>query len=345
MQSVFLFHVYHTTRRILCELKVALPQDSTYNPFSNTYDRRAYERLCAEFGVSPRADWRQKSFPNSNGLGDVYTKGHTAWRQTDFRHGSPDKHIAIQNAGNLDPAKMTFGPEVAGARHCGVSSCDWLPPKKAHIEHVLQDPGVDGDWSTFVLDKSNGFTQAGVSRLNGTIRSYVWALLGAQSQTRSRIVGVGTAFDAQKQFLANVEDAINSPVDIPSAIMRYQDVLQYAKSQVGFVFGHGLYMAPSDMLLRIGHQAGYNNEIVIAISNLSLGRNDDVNGVADMPTTHGSFPAASSSMSGPKPEPPTVGTTDEVSEQPRLEEQHEDEKKALIVGGVITGLVILWLRA
>lgn len=46
--------------------------------------------------------------------------------------------------------------------------------------------------STFVLDKSKGFTHVGVSRLHGSIRIYVWAHLGAQSQTSSRIVGVGT---------------------------------------------------------------------------------------------------------------------------------------------------------
>ena len=48
--------------------------------------------------------------------------------------------------------------------------------------------------------------------------AYVWAILGAQAQTRSNILKAGTGFDAQKQFLANVEDAIASPVDIPSSI-------------------------------------------------------------------------------------------------------------------------------
>ena len=66
----------------------------------------------------------------------------------------------------------------------------------------------------FILDKSEGFTQAGVQRLSDSIRTYVWAILGAQAQTRSNILKAGTGFDAQKQFLANVEDAIASPVDI-----------------------------------------------------------------------------------------------------------------------------------
>ena len=72
---------------------------------------------------------------------------------------------------------------------------------------------ISGAWTTFVLDKSEGFTQAGVERLNDSIRTYVWAILGAQTQTRSNILKTGTGFDAQKQFLANIEDAIASPVD------------------------------------------------------------------------------------------------------------------------------------
>ena len=59
------------------------------------------------------------------------------------------------------------------------------------------------------------------------------------------------AFDAQKNFLANLEDAISSPVGLPSAIKRYQDVLHYAGSTVNVVFGIGLYMAPSGLLPRI----------------------------------------------------------------------------------------------
>ena len=120
-------------------------------------------------------------------------------------------------------------------------------------------------WTTFILDDSNGFTRAGVERINDSIRTYCWAILGLQSQTRTDILGTGTAFDAQKQFLANIEDAINSPVDLPSQIARYQNTLKYARSKVDFVYGTGLYMSPSNMELRIGTIQDYNNKIVIAM--------------------------------------------------------------------------------
>ena len=47
---------------------------------------------------------------------------------------------------------------------------------------------------------AKGFTRAGVERINDSICTYCWAILGSQSQIRTDILGSGTAFDAQKQF-------------------------------------------------------------------------------------------------------------------------------------------------
>ena len=82
---------------------------------------------------------------------------------------------------------------------------------------IRHNRDISGAWTMFILDKSEGFTQAGVECLNDSIRTYVWAILGAQAQTRSNILMTGTGFDAQKQFLANVEDAIASPAASPAA--------------------------------------------------------------------------------------------------------------------------------
>ena len=65
VQSVYRFHVYYQIRRILEEMQVPLPQDDTWDAFDTPYNQRAYERICAEFGVSPRTDWRQKRSKNS----------------------------------------------------------------------------------------------------------------------------------------------------------------------------------------------------------------------------------------------------------------------------------------
>ena len=98
-------------------------------------------------------------------------------------------------------------------RHAHVAQGPFFHPKDA----MRHNRDISGAWTTFILDKSECFTQAGVERLNDSIRTYVWAILGAQAQTRSNILKTGTGFDAQKQFLADIEDAIASPVDTPRA--------------------------------------------------------------------------------------------------------------------------------
>ena len=145
-------------------------------------------------------------------------------------------------------------------RHAHAVQGPFFHPKDAMRHNV----DISGAWTTFVLDKSEGFTQAGVERINDSIRTYVWAILGAQAQTRLNILKTGTGFDAQKQFLANIEDAIASPVDIPSSIARYQNTLKYASTPRDFAFGFALYLSPSDMALQPGHVQGYNNEIQVA---------------------------------------------------------------------------------
>ena len=71
VRSLYHFHVYYQVRRILDELQAPQPQDRLWDAFDNPYDQRAYERICAEFGVSPHTDWRQNLSENS-GLGTPY---------------------------------------------------------------------------------------------------------------------------------------------------------------------------------------------------------------------------------------------------------------------------------
>jgi len=73
----------------------------------------------------------------------------------------------------------------------------------------------------------------------------VWAILSSQSDQRTPILGSGAAFTAQKQFLANVEAAIEQAGE--TSVVKYQDVLQYARGKLDFVLGEQLYRCPSDM--------------------------------------------------------------------------------------------------
>ena len=95
--------------------------------------------------------------------------------------------------------------------------------RKAHYspkDAMRHNRDISGAWTRFVLDKSEGFTQAGVERLDDSIYTYVWAILGAQAQTRSNILKTTTGFDAQKQFLWQISKRrlprpLTSPVASP----------------------------------------------------------------------------------------------------------------------------------
>ena len=337
MRSIYRFHVYYQTRRILAEIQAPLSQDQAWSATNNPYDRRAYERICNEFGVSPHTDWHVPG-PN-HGLGRVYFYATGA--------GYVPAYGAI-DSDNYDPDRMSFTKATGG--------------KIVHVDFVKQDqPGAGEGWRHFILDKSQGFTRAGVERLNDSIRTYVWALLGAQAQTRTGVLGTGTAFDAQKQFLADAEDAIGSPVDLPSAIKRYQEVLVYARTEVNYAYGTGLYMSPSDMLLRVGQVAGYNNNIVISTADQTLGLNAGFN-ASDAPPDISTGNANDTGEKGiiePQEHQPAappdmataggngdnshVATAAPTARQKATAAQHDDEKTALIVGGVGLGLLALWL--
>ena len=166
-----------------------------------------------------------------------------------------------------------FTTPCGAYRHAHEAQGPFFHPKDA----MRHNRDISGAWTTFVLDKSKGFTQAGVERLNDWIRTYVWPILGAQAQTRLNILKTGTGFDAQKQFLDSIEDAIVSLVDIPSSISRYQKTLEYASTILNFLFGIGLCLSPSDMALHPGNIRGHNNEIQITGSEAAIGHSPGIN--------------------------------------------------------------------
>ena len=328
--TVYIFHVYYCTARIIKELQSPLPTDASFCYYKNQYNKAAYQKLCTEFSVSPSTDWRQKLEYGCQGLGQwsTYFKPDGT-----YRHQHEDK-----------------GP--------------FFSP----LDAITHGRDISNAWTTFMLDKSNGFTHAGLVRINESIRMFVWALLGAQSQTRVEILKVGTGFDAQKQFLVNIQKAINSPIDLPTQISKYENVLKYARSKVDYSYGVGLYMSPSDMILQIGTVVGYNNEIVIATENQTLGFNSDVNVKPVEPTTQPTTIEGTPTKKQPEPKtitpkpkpiipkpkpiipkpiiPKPIIQDSQTKDQPEPQtineaEQHEDNKTALIVGSIVIGIVAL----
>ena len=110
------------------------------------------------------------------------------------------------------------------------------------------------------------------------VRDYAYLILTNQTSTRSQIIGFGASeFDALRTFLNTFENIIVRRVDIPEDKLRFQKVLQCARSKIDFVIDEKMYMIPSDMNLWIGKIKTYNNKILESKSYFKLGINEKIN--------------------------------------------------------------------
>ena len=101
-----------------------------------------------------------------------------------------------------------------------------------------------------MANKSVGLTQAGVARVNQSVKASVYGILGSQFNVRSSILGSsGSAKEAQREFLVLVEDVIRKP-DISKSIQPHQ--------------APGL--CPQNLLLNIQTTVGYNSRLKNASS-------------------------------------------------------------------------------
>ena len=254
VRSIFWFHVYFTVRRILFELggvqnSLPLPGDTAFNQTENKYDIPSFERICAEFGISPNADFRFTRGDN-HGLGSVFEYfTNSGYTKTPFKY--PSKETKFEDEG-------------------GRASDGNLVPYTENTEARNQ-------YEYFLCPVSHGLTSAGLSRINQSIESFCYAILGSQVDVRSSISGSqGSAIETQRQFLSMVEDAIRNP-DISKSVQRFQLAIESAKVRLDLAISPGLWLLPSKMVVNTESVVGYNNKLKKATTFMRIGVNSDLN--------------------------------------------------------------------
>ena len=254
VRSFFWFHVYFTVRRILFELggpqnSLPLPGDTAFSQTENKYDIPSFERICAEFGISPNADFRFTRGDN-HGLGSVFEYfSYSGYTKTPFKYPSKETKFADEGGrasdGNLVP--------------------------------YIQNTEARNQYEYFLCPVSHGLTSAGLSRINQSIESFCYAILGSQVDVRSSISGSqGSAIETQRQFLSMVEDAIRNP-NISKSVQRFQLAIQSAKVRLDLAISPGLWLLPSKMVVNTESVVGYNNKLKKATSFMRIGVNSDLN--------------------------------------------------------------------
>ena len=254
VRSFFWFHVYFTVRRILFELggpqnSLPLPGDTAFSKTENKYDIPSFERICAEFGISPNADFRFTRGDN-HGLGSVFEYfSYSGYTKTPFKY--PSKETKFEDEG-------------------GRASDGNLVP-------YIENTEARNQYEYFLCPVSHGLTSAGLSRINQSIESFCYAILGSQVDVRSPISGSqGSAIETQRQFLSMVEDAIRNP-DISKSVQRFQLAIESAKVRLDLAISPGLWLLPSKMVVNTESVVGYNNKLKKATSFMRIGVNSDLN--------------------------------------------------------------------
>ena len=254
VRSFFWFHVYFTVRRILFELggpqnSLPLPGDTAFSQTENKYDIPSFERICAEFGISPNADFRFTRGDN-HGLGSVFEYfSYSGYTKTPFKY--PSKETKFEDEG-------------------GRASDGNLVP-------YIENTEARNHYEYFLCPVSHGLTSAGLSRINQSIESFCYAILGSQVDVRSSISGSqGSSIETQRQFLSMVEDAIRNP-DISKSVQRFQLAIESAKVRLDLAISPGLWLLPSKMVVNTESVVGYNNKLKKATTFMRIGVNSDLN--------------------------------------------------------------------
>ena len=254
VRSFFWFHVYFTVRRILFELggpqnSLPLPGDTAFSQTENKYDIPSFERICAEFGISPNADFRFTRGDN-HGLGSVFEYfSYSGYTKTPFKY--PSKETKFEDEG-------------------GRASDGNLVP-------YIENTEARNQYEYFLCPVSHGLTSAGLSRINQSIESFCYAILGSQVDVRSSISGSqGSAIETQRQFLSMVEDARRNP-EISKSVQRFQLAIESAKVRLDLAISPGLWLLPSKMVVNTESVVGYNNKLKKATSFMKIGVNSDLN--------------------------------------------------------------------
>ena len=126
-----------------------LPGDPTLNQFDNKYDVASYKKTCAEFGIVPSSDFRYTEAAN-HGLGSVYIDA---------------TGLGLNKTSDDYPGSNKFSDESGSG------------DKGNLIYYIEADDNADVQADFFCPNRTEGLTQAGVSRINQSIEAFVDCVL------------------------------------------------------------------------------------------------------------------------------------------------------------------------
>ena len=133
------------------------------------------------------------------------------------------------------------------------------------------------DYKLFIASKSNGLTKTGQLLVQESIESFVYCVLGAQTDTRWPIVGRDAmSLQTQEVFKKLVNDTIIQS-DHTVTISNMRKAIKDTNVVLNMVISPGVILIPSNLIILDKMKPGYNNVLKLAKKGMRFGKNDKVN--------------------------------------------------------------------
>ena len=167
--------------------------------------------------------------------------------------------------------------------HTGVLGIDYQEVFKV-------ENNSDTDWMCFIKEDDDGLTKTGQKLFQLAVESYVYALLGAQAQTRWSIVSQGAkSLQTQEIFHRLVKDTITQENPV-KAISDMRLPIENTNVVLNMAITPGIILIPSDMIILKEKVAGYNNVLTLATKDMKFCVNKDINYVKPVETAESTTP-------------------------------------------------------
>lgn len=123
------------------------------------------------------------------------------------------------------------------------------------INYIYNEEAMT-QYLNFIPQKGLGLTKAGLGRINRSIETYVYCILGARMNTRNPKIGNSGATQETKQEFWKLFETSIIENDISKSIQRYQFAIQKSKIKLDYVLAPGCRLLPSNLVVNINSVPG-----------------------------------------------------------------------------------------
>ena len=239
-------------------------------------------------------------------------------KKTHFGKEIPSVWVKTQQGRTIRNAK-SYGSRFGGQIGIEYEELDKVVPSNEK-----------SDWKKFFQDNSNGITKVGQLLLQKATEAYVYCILGAQAQTRWKIVGAGAkSLQTQEIFGRLVNDTVIQDDDTV-LITNMRTAIKTTNVVLNLAIMPNLILIPSDLIILKQKISGYNNVLTLATRKMNFGVNKDIN-----------FDASKVDVKADAPPTPTPKVM-EVFKKPNSNINNELSVVFFVLSGV-GGLMSAWL--